>query len=316
MGGPDGGNGGDGGSVWAECVPGLNTLIDFRFQQHFQAANGQHGSGQLRSGATGVDKVLKVPAGTRVTDEETGDVLVELDTPGDRAMLARGGGGGVGNAHFKTSTNRSPRQTISGNSGEERWIALELRLIADVGLVGLPNAGKSTFLATTSRAKPKIAEYPFTTLHPVLGVVWSGEREFVLADLPGLIEGAHEGVGLGYRFLGHVERCKVLLHLVDGTGDDVAGAYRTVRRELATYGHNLAQKPEIIAVSKADALDADTSELRQRQLEDAAGCDVLVLSAISGHGTAQVLRMVSTILDEQCQPPSAADNTQPSEWTP
>ncbi len=256
FGGPDGGDGGRGGDVVVECLSGLNTLIDYRYQQHFKAGRGVHGMGSNRSGARGADVVLKVPAGTQILDEDGETLIADLTEVGQRIVLARGGNGGFGNAHFKTSTNQAPRRANPGQEGEERWIWLRLKLIADAGLVGLPNAGKSTFLATVTAAKPKIADYPFTTLHPGLGVVRSDGREFVLADIPGLIEGAHEGAGLGDRFLGHVERCRVLLHLVDATGDHAGKAYKTVRKELDAYGHGLAEKPEIVALSKTDALDA------------------------------------------------------------
>ncbi|MDA1132359.1 MAG: GTPase ObgE [Proteobacteria bacterium] len=316
MGGPDGGNGGDGGSVWAECVPGLNTLIDFRFQQHFRAAKGGHGSGRLRAGAAGADLTMGVPAGTRITDIDSGALLAELDAPGERALVARGGIGGLGNAHYKSSINRAPRRADPGTPGEERWVELELRLIADAGLVGLPNAGKSTFVAATSRAKPKIADYPFTTLHPLLGVAWTGAHEIVLADLPGLIEGAHEGVGLGHRFLAHVERCEVLLHLVDGTAADVAADWRTVRAELAAYGHGLADKPEILAISKADALTADALAEQTKLLEDAAGRKVLALSAVSGAGVTTALRAIDAVLAERRIVRDAPEPEEPQPWAP
>src|SRR6478609_3412930 len=236
FGGPDGGDGGRGGDVVVECADGLNTLIDFRYQQHFKAKTGMHGMGRNRAGGRGADAVLKVPVGTQVFDEETGAMLADMTEPGERVVVAQGGNGGFGNLHFTTSTNRSPRRANPGQEGDERWIVLKLKLIADAGLVGLPNAGKSTFLAAVTSAKPKIADYPFTTLHPGLGVVRAHGREFVLADIPGLIEGAHEGHGLGDRFLGHVERCRVLLHLVDASGDHAGKAYKIVRGELDAYG--------------------------------------------------------------------------------
>src|SRR5690349_20191365 len=256
FGGPDGGDGGRGGDVWVEAVDGLNTLIDYRYQQHFKAKTGTHGMGRNMTGAKGADVTLKVPAGTQIFAEDNETLICDLTVVGQRFLLAKGGNGGFGNAHFKTSTNQAPRRANPGLEGLERWIWLRLKLIADAGLVGLPNAGKSTFLAAVTAAKPKIADYPFTTLHPNLGVVRSDGREFVMADIPGLIEGAHEGVGLGVRFLGHVERCRVLLHLVDGTQEDVADAYRLVRKEIKAYGHGLATKPEIVALNKIDALDA------------------------------------------------------------
>src|SRR5262249_7906646 len=249
-----GGDGGRGGDVWVEAVPNLNTLIDYRYQQHFKAKRGNDGSGSQRTGAAGDSVTLKVPVGTEILDEDGETVLFDMTDPGQRVQLAKGGDGGFGNLHYKSSTNRAPRQAGKGWPGEERWVWLRLKLIADAGVVGLPNAGKSTLLAASSRAKPKIADYPFTTLTPQLGVVGIDGREFVLAHIPGLIEGAHEGAGLGDRFLGHVERCRVLLHLVDGTAEDVAGAYRTVRAELTEYGAGLTDKPEIVALNKIDAL--------------------------------------------------------------
>src|ERR1700675_2706943 len=253
FGGPDGGDGGRGGDVVAECVDGLNTLIDYRYQQHFKAKTGGHGMGKNRSGAAGAGVVLKVPKGTQIFDEDNEPLLAALTELDERAVLAKGGNGGFGNAHFKSSTNRAPRRANPGLPGEERIIWLRLKLIADAGVVGLPNAGKSTFLAAVSAAKPKIADYPFTTLHPQLGVVRIDGREFVLADIPGLIEGAHEGAGLGDRFLGHIERCRVVLHLVDATSADVAADYKTVRRELKAYGGGIEKKKEIVALSKSDA---------------------------------------------------------------
>src|SRR5271165_3566654 len=254
FGGPNGGDGGRGGDVQVECVANLNTLIDFRYQQHFKAGNGKHGMGANRTGADGDSAVLKVPPGTQVFAEDNETLLADLVEPGQRALIAAGGNGGFGNAHFKSSTNRAPRRVNPGQPGIERTIWLRLKLIADAGIIGLPNAGKSTFLAAVSAAKPKIADYPFTTLHPQLGVVEIDGREFVLADIPGLIEGAHQGAGLGDRFLGHVERCRVLLHLVDGTAEDAGDAYATVRAELDAYGHGLIDKPEVVALNKADAL--------------------------------------------------------------
>ena len=293
FGGPDGGNGGRGGDVWAECVDGLNTLIDYRYQQHFKAQNGQQGMGRERTGAGGADVTLKVPVGTQIFDEDNETLIADLDTLGQRVRLAKGGNGGFGNAHFKSSTNRAPRRFNPGLPGEERAIWLRLKLIADAGLVGLPNAGKSTFLATVSAARPKIADYPFTTLHPGLGVARSHGREFIIADIPGLIEGAHEGAGLGDRFLGHVERCRVLLHLVDGTGEDVAEAYAVVRGELDAYGHGLEDKPEIVALSKVDALSPEERKKKLKALKKAAGQEPLVLSAVSGEGVDQALQMLA-----------------------
>ncbi len=289
FGGPDGGHGGRGGDVVAEAVAGLNTLVDFRYQQHVRAKNGRPGEGRNRSGANGQNAVVRIPVGTEILEEDGESVIADLTEVGQRAVLAEGGGGGRGNASFKSSTNRSPRRADAGGPGEEWTLWLRLKLIADAGLVGLPNAGKSTFLARVSRARPKIAEYPFTTIHPNLGVAGVGEEELVLADIPGLIEGAHEGAGLGDRFLGHVERCGVLLHLVDGTAEDPAEAYRTVRAELEAYGHGLAEKAEIVALNKSDALAPDEVASRRQALAAAAGKPVLELSGVSGQGVAEAL---------------------------
>jgi len=317
FGGPNGGDGGHGGDVVAEAVTGLNTLIDYRYQQHFRARPGQHGMGKDRHGANGADAVLKVPVGTQIFDEDGETLLADLTAVGQRVVLARGGNGGFGNAHFKTSTNRAPRHANPGQPGEERTIRLRLKLIADAGLVGLPNAGKSTFLATVSAARPKIADYPFTTLHPQLGVVRLGEREFVLADLPGLIEGAHEGAGLGDRFLGHVERCRVVLHLVDGTGEHAGEAYKTIRAELEAYGHGLADKPEIVALSKADALTPEVRRLQVARLRRAARKAPLVLSSASGEGVREALRAVLAVIDGTAEPAAAAkQETSAPAWQP
>ena len=298
FGGPNGGDGGNGGDVIVEAVTGLNTLIDYRNQQHFKAERGGNGMGKYRHGANGKDAVLKVPVGTQVYEEDGETLLADLTEVGQRATIARGGNGGFGNAHFKTSTNRAPRHANPGQPGEELTIRLRLKLIADAGLIGLPNAGKSTFLAAVSAAKPKIADYPFTTLHPQLGVVRIDEREFVLADLPGLIEGAHEGTGLGDRFLGHTERCNVLLHLVDGTAEDPAAAYQVVRGELEAYGHGLDDKPEIVALSKADALTADEIKKQAAKLKKACKKTPLVLSSVSGKGVPETLRALLKVVDE------------------
>ncbi|MCC2099785.1 MAG: GTPase ObgE, partial [Hyphomicrobiales bacterium] len=269
FGGPDGGDGGRGGDVVAECVEGLNTLIDYRYQQHFKAKTGMHGMGRNRAGGRGPDAVLKVPAGTQIFEEDGETLIADMTEVGQRVVIAKGGNGGFGNAHFKSSTNRAPRRANPGEQGQEMEIWLRLKLIADAGLVGLPNAGKSTFLATVSAAKPKIADYPFTTLHPGLGVVGIDGREFVLADIPGLIEGAHEGHGLGDRFLGHVERCGALLHLIDASGEHAGRAYRIVRQELDAYGANLSDKPEIIALSKCDVVDEETLKQQLERLRRA-----------------------------------------------
>jgi GTPase len=291
FGGPDGGNGGRGGNVVFEAVPNLNTLIDFRYTQHFRAAKGGNGAGSDRTGAGARDVVIPVPVGTVILDDDQETVLADLDAPGKRAVLCRGGDGGFGNTHFKSSTNRAPRKATKGWPGEERWVWLRLKLIADAGLVGLPNAGKSTFLARVSAARPKIADYPFTTLHPQLGVVrLSTTEEFVLADIPGLIEGAHEGAGLGDRFLGHVERCAVLLHLVDGAAGSPVQAWRTIREELASYGAGLAEKPEIVALNKADAMTPREAAARRTALARAAGRPVSLVSGATGQGVPELLR--------------------------
>lgn len=289
FGGPDGGDGGRGGDVWVECVENLNTLIDYRYQQHFKAKSGGDGMGQNRAGANGDDIAVKVPPGTQVFAEDNETMMADLMKPGERRLIARGGNGGFGNAHFKSATNQSPTHANPGLPGQELTIWLRLKLIADAGLVGLPNAGKSTFLAAVSAAKPKIANYPFTTLHPNLGVVRAGESSFVLADIPGLIEGGHEGAGLGDKFLGHVERCRVLLHLVDATEEDVAAAYKTVRRELKAYSAELAKKKEIVALSKCDALDVETIEAKFAELKKATRKTPLILSAVSGQGVKDAL---------------------------
>jgi len=313
FGGPDGGNGGRGGDVIAECVDGLNTLIDYRYQQHFNARTGGHGMGQNRSGANGGDVILKVPVGTQVFAEDNETLLADLTEVGQTALLAKGGNGGFGNAHFKSSTNRAPRRANPGLPGEERTIWLRLKLIADAGLVGLPNAGKSTFLAAVSAAKPKIADYPFTTLHPQLGVVRADAREFVLADIPGLIEGAHEGVGLGDRFLGHVERCRVLLHLIDATCEHAGKAYKTVRDELEAYGHGLTDKPEIVALNKIDALTPDAIKEQSARLKRASKKTPMLISAVSRQGVPEVLRALLKIIDAS-QPEPAAEPARP--WHP
>ncbi len=298
FGGPDGGDGGRGGDVWVECVEGLNTLIDYRYQQHFKAKSGMHGMGRNRAGGKGADALLKVPKGTQILDEDGETLIADLTEIGQRVLLAKGGNGGFGNAYFTTSTNRAPRRANPGQEGTERWVRLRLKLIADAGLVGLPNAGKSTFLAATSSARPKIADYPFTTLHPGLGVVSVDEREFVLADIPGLIEGAHEGHGLGDRFLGHVERCRVLLHLVDATTEHAGKTYKTVRGEIEAYGHGLDEKPEIVALSKADALTPEALDEQKKRLKRACGRTPLVLSSASRQGVEAVLRALLKVIDE------------------
>ncbi|BAI72966.1 GTP-binding protein [Azospirillum sp. B510] len=304
FGGPDGGDGGRGGDVIIEAADGLNTLIDYRYKQHFKAQRGHHGMGSNRNGARGEDVVLRVPVGTQILDETQETVLCDLTEAGQRRVFLRGGDGGHGNAHFKTPTNRAPRKFHPGWPGQEQWVWLRLKLIADAGLLGLPNAGKSTFLAATTAAKPKIADYPFTTLAPNLGVVRAGDEEFVIADIPGLIEGAHEGHGLGDRFLGHVERSRILLHLIDGTADDVVASYRTIRNELEAYGGNLADKLEVIGLNKADALLDEEIEEKKAALEEASGAEVMVLSGATGQGVKQVLyRLLTVIKDSKAEEP-------------
>jgi GTP-binding protein len=290
-GGPDGGDGGRGGDVWIEAVEGLNTLIDYRYQQHFKAGTGAHGMGKQRNGPAGEDVVLKVPVGTQVLEEDNETLVADLDHAGARVRLAKGGNGGFGNIHFKGPINQAPYFAMPGQDGQERWLWLRLKLIADAGLVGLPNAGKSTFLAAVSAAKPKIADYPFTTLVPNLGVVDLSQNErFVIADIPGLIEGASEGAGLGTRFLGHVERCAVLIHLIDGTQEDVAESYRQIRRELATYDEGLATKRELLALNKIDALDDEARADKSAELAAASGQAPFLISGVSGEGVKDLLR--------------------------
>ena len=315
FGGPNGGDGGRGGDVLIECVENLNTLIDYRYQQHFKAKNGEGGMGQNRTGANGDDSIVKVPPGTQVFAEDGETLLGDLTDPGQRLLIAKGGNGGFGNAHFKSATNQAPTHANPGLPGPELTIWLRLKLIADAGLVGLPNAGKSTFLATVSAAKPKIADYPFTTLHPNLGVVRAGDKDFVLADIPGLIEGAHEGAGLGDRFLGHVERCRVLLHLVDATEADVGEAYRTVRRELRAYSDELAKKKEIVALSKADAIDEETLLQKFADLKKAARKTPLVLSAVSGKGIKDALYAITREIG-RADAAEDAENADDAPWQP
>ena len=289
-GGPDGGDGGRGGSVWALAAEGLNTLIDFRYQQHFFAENGKSGMGKQRSGASGSDKILIVPVGTEILDEDKEKVLADLTEIGQRVLLAKGGNGGFGNLHFKTSVNQAPRRSNPGQDGVERTIWLRLKLIADVGLLGMPNAGKSTFLAATSNARPKIADYPFTTLTPNLGVVAVDQAEFVVADIPGLIEGANEGRGLGDLFLGHIERCAVLLHLVDCTSSDPIKDYFTILNEIEAYGSKLTSKPRLVVFNKIDALDEEARLLLEQSFADTVNYNALVMSAVSGENVENVLR--------------------------
>jgi len=298
FGGPNGGNGGRGGDVVVECVDGLNTLIDYRYQQHFKAKTGTHGMGKDRHGANAEDIVLRVPVGTQVFEDDNETLIADLTQVGQKVVLLSGGNGGFGNAHFKTSSNQAPRRANPGLEGVEKWIWLRLKLIADAGLVGLPNAGKSTFLAAVSAAKPKIADYPFTTLHPNLGVVRIDERDFVLADIPGLIEGAHEGAGIGDRFLGHVERCGVLIHLIDGTEADVVSSYKTIRGELAAYDEKLAEKPEIVVLNKIDALTPDDIKAKAKALKKASKAEVMQISGVTHQGVDEVLYAVIRVLDE------------------
>ncbi len=314
FGGPDGGDGGRGGDVVVQAAEGLNTMIDFRYRQHFRAGGGAHGMGADRTGAAGSDETLRVPPGTQVLDAGTGTLLADLERPGDRVVLLRGGRGGRGNTRFKSSTNRAPRRADPGEGGKELWIRLQLKLIGDAGLVGLPNAGKSTFLSTVSRARPKVADYPFTTLAPAPGVVHVDDTEFVLTDLPGLVAGAHAGVGLGHRFLAHAERCSVLLHLVDGSAGDVVGNWRTIRREIGEYDDALAGKTEVLALSKTDLLTDDETAARRRALESAAGDEVFPVSAVSGAGLTPALRRLAARIDASRAAAGAGGKAAP--WTP
>ena len=316
FGGPDGGDGGRGGDVVVECVEGLNTLIDYRFQQHFRAKTGMHGMGKNRSGANGADVVLKVPVGTQIFEEDGEMLIADMTEPGQRLVLAKGGNGGFGNTYFKSSTNQAPRRANPGLEGEEKTIVLRLKLIADAGLVGLPNAGKSTFLAAVSAAKPKIADYPFTTLTPGLGVVTVDTRSFVLADIPGLIEGAHEGAGLGDRFLGHLERCRILIHLVDGTAEDVAEAYHVIRGEIEAYGAGLEEKPEILCLNKADALSEEEREEKKAILAAESGGEVYVISGVSGEGVTDVLRLAADEIGIRRAEERAEEADEEEGWRP
>ena len=297
-GGPDGGNGGRGGDVIVETVDGLNTLIDFRYQQHFFAKNGQHGMGRQRTGKDGDPVILRVPVGTEILDEDQETILADLAGPSESIVLARGGNGGFGNLHFKSATNQAPRRANPGQEGIERTIWLRLKLIADVGLLGLPNAGKSTFLAAVSNARPKIADYPFTTLHPNLGVVAVDDIELVVADIPGLIENAHEGRGIGDRFLGHIERCAVLLHVVDGTSDTIAQDYQTILSEVRAYGAGLIEKPRLTVLNKIDALDEETRAERLSILKELAEGPVMAMSGVSREGVADTLRAIRRVIDD------------------
>ncbi|MFZ4603167.1 MAG: GTPase ObgE [Caulobacterales bacterium] len=315
-GGPDGGDGGRGGDVWIIAVDGLNTLIDYRYQQHYKAKTGGHGMGQNRHGAAGEDVILRVPVGTQVLDEDRETIIADLTTAGERALIAKGGNGGFGNAHFKGPVNRAPRHANPGLEGQERWLWLRLKLIADAGLIGLPNAGKSTFLRAVSAATPKVAAYPFTTLHPHLGVVTVSESErYVLADIPGLIEGAAEGAGLGTRFLGHVERCAVLLHLIDATQEGATAAYRTVRREIEDYGEGLAEKPEIIALNKIDAMTPAEANRKRSALSRAIGKEVMLVSGVAGTGVREIVHALGAqIRGERAAAAQPAESE--TEWSP
>ena len=316
-GGPDGGDGGRGGDVWIECQADLNTLIDYRYRQHFKAGRGHHGMGRQRSGAKGKDVTLKLPPGTQILHEDGETVIADLTEPGTRLRLAAGGNGGFGNAHFKSSTNQAPRHANPGQDGQEMWVWLRLKLIADAGLIGLPNAGKSTLLASVSAARPKIADYPFTTLHPGLGVVRSDDVDFVLADIPGLIEGAHDGAGLGDQFLGHVERCRVLVHLVDATTDDIARDYQTICREISAYGAGLAEKPKVLALTKCDALDEDTITGRVDELAEASGLAPRAISAVSRRGLNTLLGDVAIAITKARREEAQANtDTPPKPWRP
>jgi GTPase len=316
FGGPDGGDGGRGGDAWVEAVDGLNTLIDYRYQQHFKAKAGGHGMGKQRAGANAPDIVLKVPAGTQIFEEDNETLIADLTRVGERVRLARGGNGGFGNAHFKSSTNRAPRRANPGEPGEERWLWLRLKLIADAGLVGEPNAGKSTLLAAVSAARPKIADYPFTTLTPGLGVVRIGTASFVLADIPGLIEGAHEGQGLGTRFLGHIERCQVQLHLIDATRDDAVEAYRTVRKELKAYDPALAAKPEIIAFNKVDAVAADELAAKLADFKRRIRKSPLAISAVTGKGVDAAMRALFKTIDAERRSAPEPEEANADSWRP
>jgi GTP-binding protein len=318
MGGPDGGDGGNGGDVWVEAIDALNTLIDYRYQQHFKVRTAGHGMGRLRAGANSDDIVLKVPTGTEVYEEDNETLIADLAKPGDRVRIARGGNGGFGNAHFKSATNRAPRHANPGIEGEERWIWLRLKLIADAGLLGLPNAGKSTLLAAVSAAQPKIADYPFTTLHPQLGVVKVAGNSFVLADIPGLIEGANEGHGLGTKFLGHVERCAILLHLIDVTGDDPVKAYRVIRKEVKDYGPEISEKPEIIAFNKIDAISETELNSKLVDFKKRLKKTPILISGATGKNVDDTMKRLLTIIqkDRKTSRMEDLEGTEVEDWRP
>lgn len=320
FGGPNGGDGGKGGSVIFEAVENLNTLIDFRYRQHFKAQRGQHGMGSDMAGAKGEDLIIKVPVGTEIVAEDGETVLADMTEPGQKFMIAKGGDGGRGNSRFKTSTNQAPRYAEPGWPGEEMWVWLKLKIIADIGLIGLPNAGKSTLLSAVTKARPKIADYPFTTLHPHLGVAWVDNREIVMADIPGLIEGAHEGVGLGDRFLKHVERCAAFLHVIDGTAEDVASAYKIIRRELELYKAGLAEKTEIIALNKCDSLSAGEIAAKTAALEKVSGGHrVFAISAVAREGLEACLREAAKYVRRHARPAADEERTEApaaKTWSP
>jgi GTP-binding protein len=317
FGGPDGGDGGKGGNIVFEAVAGLNTLIDFRYTQHFRAPRGKGGAGSNRTGAGGDDLVIKVPVGTQVlADDEERSLLADLAREGQRVVLLKGGMGGRGNASYKSSTNRAPRQHQTGEAGQDMWVWLRLKLLADVGLVGLPNAGKSTFLNSVTNATAKVGDYPFTTLRPQLGVVRHKSREFVMADIPGLIEGAAEGAGIGDRFLGHVERTRLLLHLVAADAEDPAESWRIVRDELASYGAGLDLKPEIVALTKADLLDEKARSRLVRKLEQATGARIFPVSAPLNEGIDPLLNRIVESLGAAPEPQGEEDETKRPIWSP
>ena len=325
FGGPNGGDGGKGGSVYIEAVPNLNTLIDFRYHQHFKAQKGRNGMGSDKTGPKGEDIVIKVPVGTEVLADDQETLIVDMLEPGQRFMIAKGGDGGCGNAQFKSSTNQAPRYAEPGWPGQEMWVWLRLKVIADVGLIGMPNAGKSTFLSVVTKARPKIADYPFTTLHPNLGVAWVDNYEMVIADIPGLIEGAHEGVGLGDRFLKHVERCSAFLHMIDGTQEDVVKAYKDIRRELELYDEVLKNKPEVVVLNKCDSLDKEETAEKKAALEKASGKKVFVISAIAKQGIFDCLIEVNKYItrdrrqkDDEVEETVVDDAAEPEKkpWSP
>ncbi len=321
FGGPNGGDGGKGGSVYVEAVPNLNTLIDFRYHQHFKAQKGRNGMGSEKNGPKGEDLVIKVPVGTEILEDDQETVIADMIEPGQRFLLAKGGDGGRGNTQFKSATNQAPRYAEPGWPGEEKWVWLRLKVIADIGLLGLPNAGKSTFLSVVTKARPKIADYPFTTIHPNLGVAWVNNYEMVIADIPGLIKGAHEGIGLGDRFLKHVERCYALLHLIDCTSEDVVKSYQDIRNELTLYNPSLAEKPEVVVLSKADSLDAAEITKKQKKLEKASGKRVFVISSIAKQGIWEALSEINQFItrERRCKDDDETpqeDNTDNETWSP